>query len=118
MTTTATIALIVFAVAVVLGILALIARGDMQGNADEPLVVSAGPRNRPGPRHRMRHASRELPSMWLHDEPRQPMTLERAHREMQLHLDCLHHECPRKRAARAVLINEGHMVPARRPVRA
>ncbi|MFI6571505.1 hypothetical protein [Nocardia fluminea] len=47
-----------------------------------------------------------------HAAPEQMFTIEQAHREMQRHKDCSAIDCPRKQAARDVLIRARRMVPA------
>ncbi|MBO0878978.1 MAG: hypothetical protein J2P17_01050 [Mycobacterium sp.] len=63
------------------------------------------------PHHRY---GRERSQLWLHDTPTTPPTTERAHRDMQLHVDCLIDECPRKRAAYKALVAAGHLTPETR----
>lgn len=59
------------------------------------------------------HPVRMLPPEWPCAAPRLPFTPDRAHVEMQLHIDCLVHECPRKMAAYRTLVTAGHIVPSR-----
>ncbi len=40
------------------------------------------------------------------------MTVEEAHRVMQDHIDCLITLCPRKRQAKARLVEEARLIPA------
>lgn len=46
-----------------------------------------------------------------HDAPAYPMTVERAHREMQWHRGCRRSKCARKDAAYMTLVDAGHIRP-------
>ncbi|WP_454198120.1 hypothetical protein [Nocardia sp. Marseille-Q1738] len=46
-----------------------------------------------------------------HQEPILPFTIGQAHEVMRVHVDCRARLCPRKAAARQVLIDSGRMVP-------
>lgn len=87
------VALAVFVLAMI-GVLIfqgnLIARGDTA----HP-VLSIGPRL----------------TAWVCAAPPRRFTVDQAHRAMQLHVDCLIGECPRKRHAYNVLVEEGHVRP-------
>lgn len=48
---------------------------------------------------------------WVCDEPPVRFNIAQAHRAMQIHRDHLLDECPRKRAAFRVLVEEGHATP-------
>lgn len=48
---------------------------------------------------------------WFHAAPEQPFTVTQAHNAMQAHRECSAVDCPRKEAARAVLIEARRMVP-------
>ncbi|MBY8856058.1 hypothetical protein K7711_06175 [Nocardia sp. CA2R105] len=43
--------------------------------------------------------------------PLRRFTVDQAHRAMQLHIDCIITECPRKQHAYNVLVEEGHVRP-------
>ncbi|WP_054816761.1 hypothetical protein [Nocardia arizonensis] len=47
----------------------------------------------------------------LHAAPEQPFTVTEAHRQMQRHRECSADVCPRKHAARDILIRAGRMIP-------
>ena len=47
---------------------------------------------------------------WFHAAPEQPFTVAQAHDAMQVHRECSAVDCPRKEAARAVLIEARRMV--------
>lgn len=87
------VALAVFALATV-GVLMfqgnLIARGD----AAHP-VLSIGPRL----------------TAWVCAAPPRRFTVDQAHTAMQLHIDCIITECPRKQHAWNVLLDAGHVRP-------
>lgn len=68
----------------------LIARGD----ATHP-VLSIGPRL----------------TAWVCAAPPRRFTVDQAHTAMQLHVDCLIDECPRKLHAYNVLVEAGHVRP-------
>lgn len=68
----------------------LIARGD----TSHP-VLSVGPRL----------------TAWVCAAPPRRFTVDQAHTAMQLHVDCLIDECPRKRHAYNVLLQAGHVRP-------
>jgi len=46
-----------------------------------------------------------------HSAPPRPLTLERAHRVMQVHSGCSARDCRNKRAAYEALVSAGHLVP-------
>ncbi|MFI6571506.1 hypothetical protein [Nocardia fluminea] len=48
---------------------------------------------------------------WFHRAPDYPLSVAEAHRAMQVHRTCSAVDCPRKQAARAVLVGAGRMVP-------
>ncbi|MET8655403.1 hypothetical protein [Nocardia aurea] len=48
---------------------------------------------------------------WAHAVPVRRFTVTEAHRAMQLHRECSAIDCPRKEAARAVLVAAGRVVP-------
>lgn len=50
--------------------------------------------------------------------PPQRFRVDQAHRAMQLHVDCLIGECPRKTHAYNVLVEEGHVRPDTGRIRA
>ncbi|WP_280271046.1 hypothetical protein [Nocardia wallacei] len=71
------------------------------------------PRHEAPARHRPARAHRpmrpmEWPMDWTCDLPNRPLSLRDAHRAMQLHRE---HGCARKRAAFAMLVAHGHIVP-------
>lgn len=51
------------------------------------------------------------PTGWPHEAPDHPLTSPEAHLTMQRHRDCRTDQCPRKAAARQVLIDTGRMKP-------
>jgi hypothetical protein len=68
------------------------------------VLISRGDTPYPAP------ASAQIRSRACEAPPRK-FTMEQAHRAMQLHIDCLITECPRKRAAYIVLVEEGYVRP-------
>ncbi len=48
---------------------------------------------------------------WVCAAPLRRFTVDQAHTAMQLHIDCLLGECPRKTHAYNVLVQEGHIRP-------
>lgn len=50
-------------------------------------------------------------SVWVHTAPEVPFSVDKAHREMQLHRECRLDGCARKAAAFAILIEAGRAVP-------
>ncbi len=65
------------------------------------------PAHRPGRAHGPLRTY-EWPMDWTCDLPNRPLSLRDAHRAMQLHRE---HDCARKRAAFAMLVAHGHIVP-------
>lgn len=59
----------------------------------------------------MGYSLAELVAVAAHSTPIQPLTLERAHRVMQVHTGCSTDCCRNKRAAYQVLVEAGHIVP-------
>ncbi|MEU4345166.1 hypothetical protein AB0H00_28580 [Nocardia sp. NPDC023852] len=47
-----------------------------------------------------------------HQAPTLPFTVDQAHEVMRIHVACGAKHCPRKAAARQVLIDSGRMVPS------
>ncbi|AHH16606.1 hypothetical protein NONO_c18060 [Nocardia nova SH22a] len=92
--------------AIGVGIIAVIVAADLRSRRDEPPIVHVGMRSVRGA-----HRALELPSMWIHAAPANLFTVEQAHREMQIHIDCLIHECPRKMSAYNTLVDAGHLNP-------
>ncbi|WP_280451525.1 hypothetical protein [Nocardia cyriacigeorgica] len=54
---------------------------------------------------------RFLPHDWPHEAPDRAFSVEGAHYAMQRHMSCPIDSCARKRAAHAVLVEAGHIVP-------
>lgn len=59
----------------------------------------------------MEYSLAELVAVAAHSTPIQPLTLERAHRVMQVHTGCSTDGCRNKRAAYDVLVAAGRLVP-------
>lgn len=55
--------------------------------------------------------ARLWPSGWPHEKPDHSLSVPEAHATMQRHRGCRADLCPRKAAARQVLIDAGRMVP-------
>jgi hypothetical protein len=56
-------------------------------------------------------ASSIWPNPWTHDTPGRLLTVDEAHREMQVHRNCRLDGCVRKAAAFSVLIEAGRVKP-------
>lgn len=90
-------------------VIALIATANLRSRRDDPpihhaLQPIAGPSE---------HPTEQLPIPNLHDAPAGPMTVQQAHRVMQLHLDCGVRGCAVKRVAWSLLERAGHVKPYR-----
>lgn len=108
------IAFAIVVTAIGIAVVALIVVADLRGRTDDaPLLHLLQPNGRVA-----HHRARQLPPMWLHAAPRERFSAPQAHREMQIHIDCLTHECPRKMSAYKVLVDGGHLNPPRVRVRA
>lgn len=55
--------------------------------------------------------ARLWPTGWPHEAPDHPLSVPEAHQTMQGHRQCRADQCPRKAAARQVLIDAGRMKP-------
>lgn len=55
--------------------------------------------------------ARLWPTGWPHEAPEHPLSVPEAHQTMQHHRQCCADQCPRKAAARQVLIDAGRMRP-------
>ena len=53
----------------------------------------------------------DLVAVTAHSAPPQPLSLELAHRVMQVHSGCSAQDCRNKRAAYEALVTAGHLVP-------
>ncbi|KZM75282.1 hypothetical protein IU500_23530 [Nocardia terpenica] len=53
----------------------------------------------------------EVIAVIAHTAPERPLSLDRAHRVMQVHSGCSTESCRNKRAAFAALVDAGHIVP-------
>ncbi|MGW0052023.1 hypothetical protein [Nocardia nova] len=60
------------------------------------------------------HRARELPPEWPCALLRHPMSIRRAHIEMQRHRNHSLDECPRKNQAHALLVFTGRIIPHQR----
>ncbi len=59
----------------------------------------------------MEYSLTDFVAVSAHSGPDRPLSLERAHRVMQVHSGCSTEDCPHKRAAYEMLVNAGHLVP-------
>ncbi|WP_216902106.1 hypothetical protein [Nocardia alni] len=59
----------------------------------------------------MEYSIADLVAVTSHSAPNRPLSLERAHRVMQVHAGCSTEDCRHKRAAYETLVNAGHLVP-------
>ncbi|WP_460697706.1 hypothetical protein [Nocardia thraciensis] len=53
----------------------------------------------------------EIIAVTAHSEPVGPLSVELAHRVMQVHAGCAADCCPNKKAAYDILVTAGHIVP-------